>query len=129
MLKTFFILTTLCGLLLFAACNGSSNSETASGTESQSPVELGVDLISLDFTLDIQPVIKQHCYKCHDAESKTHGVNLEMITGIESLKSDQDLAKDLIEVLSEKSMPPKSMLAPTELEYAKMLKWVQSASQ
>ena len=131
MLKYFLMLTAMAGMLLMAGCgNGGSSSP---GSEPEVDVsKSATDEIaaeSLDFASDIQPVIKQHCFKCHDAESKTHGVNLEMITGIETLKSNGELAEELVEVLSEKKMPPKSMPAPTDEEYAKLLAWVKSSAE
>ncbi len=73
--------------------------------------------VSVDFKKEIQPVLQQHCVKCHGKGGKVKGkLDLLEIQSVEELAADPDRLETILGVLEDGEMPPEDEPAlPTAL--------------
>jgi hypothetical protein len=58
------------------------------------------------FAANIQPLLKDHCYKCHGAEKQKGDVNLEEYKSATAIAADEETWNKVIDVLRGGDMPP-----------------------
>lgn len=54
----------------------------------------------------VRPIIRQHCYSCHNGEDNKAGINLERYDFIISIVRDGELFHKVMEVVENGTMPP-----------------------
>ena len=86
----------------------------------------GPPLLAADdnsFTSTIQPLLKNHCVKCHNVDERKSGVRLDHFTATAE-DSQIGLYKALRKVLEEGTMPPADQPQPTENETRLLDDWL-----
>lgn len=84
--------------------------------------------IAADEPVSLNAAFQSHCVKCHGKGRKVAGdVNLVRLQTTGELQSDPDLLENLIEVLSDRRMPPEDELQPTDVERQHMIAELQAA--
>jgi hypothetical protein len=58
------------------------------------------------FDRNVRPLVQKHCLRCHGGEKPKGGVNLAKFEDEESLRSDPELWAEVVDALTERSMPP-----------------------
>ena len=58
------------------------------------------------FGASIQPLLKEHCYKCHNAEKQKGDVDLETYSSALAIAKDPELWNQVIDVVRGGDMPP-----------------------
>ena len=59
-----------------------------------------------DFTLDIRPLLDQHCYSCHNVGKVAGGINLEKYEDIGKLVEDGHIWLTVVQQIESGQMPP-----------------------
>ena len=65
-----------------------------------------------DFARDVGPLLKRHCFSCHDSTVTKGDVDLAKVTAAASITADADFVQTLLEVIDEGFMPPKDAPHP-----------------
>ena len=55
----------------------------------------------------IQPILKEHCVKCHSTEKQKGDLDLEVFTRLDEIKRHPKVWQLVAEQLANKEMPPK----------------------
>ena len=104
---------------ILAAENGSHVAPVDTSLSHSSPPSAGHD----SFQNKIQPLLEQFCVRCHNVDEKTSGIRLDHLNG--SMSSDQMfLWKDVLEQLSEESMPPEDEPQPSAEQRHQLIGWI-----
>ena len=61
---------------------------------------------SPDFTLDIRPLLDQHCFSCHNVGKVAGGINLEKYEDIGKLVEDGHIWLNVVKQIESNQMPP-----------------------
>jgi hypothetical protein len=81
-----------------------------------------------DFQKDIQPLLKNYCYGCHNATKKKGGVILDAFTSADAAAKDPKTWDAVLDNLRTSTMPPDDTdKQPTIEEREKLIKWVEDA--
>jgi hypothetical protein len=84
--------------------------------------------MAADFQKEIQPLLKEHCYKCHAGTKKKGGVVLDTFTTAAAAANDPKTWVAVLENLRSGAMPPDDEeKQPTLEEREKLMKWVEEA--
>lgn len=59
-----------------------------------------------DFGAELQPLLKQHCYKCHGKDKQKGDVDLEAFADVAAIQKDQETWQRAVEVIRDGDMPP-----------------------
>jgi mono/diheme cytochrome c family protein len=80
------------------------------------------------FARTVQPFILENCVGCHDAETKTGGLNLEAYETAASVLRDRDQWEQVLQKLSTGEMPPKDedIPRPAAAEVRKVVRWLET---
>lgn len=70
-------------------------------------------------------VFQQYCLSCHGAAAKKAGINLEQLLAQGSVGENFQTWERVINVLEQKTMPPRAMPQPSDEERAQALAWVR----
>lgn len=66
------------------------------------------------FSEQIQPLLKEHCVRCHGEDGKVKGkVDLLEVSDLASLKADPDLIAEVLDAIEYEEMPPEDEPQPT----------------
>ena len=76
------------------------------------------------FTRDVQPLLKQHCVKCHGAEKQQGRIRLDRLGEFKA--SDGHLWTLVHEVLSAGEMPPEDAAQPEAGAVKRLLGWIET---
>ena len=76
------------------------------------------------FARDVQPLLKQHCVKCHGAEKQKGRIRLDRLGDFKA--SDGHLWTLVHEVLSAGEMPPEDEAQPETSAVKRLLGWIES---
>jgi hypothetical protein len=74
---------------------------------------------------EIQPILRQYCYDCHDDDSAKGGLSLEKYKSIESIRADRKHWELLLRNVRAHEMPPEKKPQPTDAEREKLIKFVE----
>lgn len=58
------------------------------------------------YSRNIRPILKKHCYNCHNGEDKKAGINFEAYDFIIKVVRDGEMFHKAMEAVSERTMPP-----------------------
>jgi hypothetical protein len=100
--------------------------------------ELTTRQIPVDFVRDVQPLLKQHCFKCHSGDKREGGFRLDFRTeaiaggdaGVAILKGDSAKSPLITRVSGEEPdlvMPPEGDRL-TEAEVATLKRWIDQGA-
>ncbi len=59
-----------------------------------------------DFTLDLRPLLDQHCYGCHNVGKVAGGINLEKYEDVGKLVEDGHIWLNVVKQIESGQMPP-----------------------
>ena len=76
------------------------------------------------FARDVQPLLKQHCVKCHGAEKQQGRIRLDRLGEFKA--SDGHLWTLVHEVLSAGEMPPEDEARPEAAAVKRLLGWIET---
>ncbi|MCG8603062.1 MAG: DUF1592 domain-containing protein [Verrucomicrobiales bacterium] len=66
------------------------------------------------FSEQIQPLLKEHCVRCHGEDGKVKGkVDLLEVSDLSTLKADPDLIAEVLDAIEYEEMPPEDEPQPT----------------
>jgi len=110
----------------------SPRSETAAAARSQiRPVDVSVEQISaaskLSFQNSILPLLKQHCYECHDAGSASGDLNLEQLSSVRPFVSNRRHWLNIKQQIRIRSMPPEGSSGPSDEDRSVLVAWLTHA--
>jgi len=91
-------ITLATGTALLVALRSMSAADSA-------PVALPEN-VTASFASNIQPLLKDHCYKCHGAEKQKGDVNLEEYKTASAIANDPEIWNKVIDVVRSGEMPP-----------------------
>jgi len=61
---------------------------------------------AVDFSKDLQPLLRDHCYKCHGDEKQKGDVNLAEYKSVKAIADDPEMWNKVIDVIRSGDMPP-----------------------
>lgn len=89
---------------------------------------IATPLGAADFSKDIEPILKEHCYNCHGGTKKKGGIVLDTYGSPEAAAKDPKTWEAVLENLRSGAMPPDDVEKQPSLEQKEMLmKWVEDA--
>lgn len=78
-----------------------------------------------EFDKEIKPILKNHCYECHN-EQKTRGdVNLEQFGDLDRVKEEPQLWRTVLEQIQAFEMPPSGKNELDFNKHQRMLRWLR----
>lgn len=104
-LSLFFCLTGLLGLL------------PASQAQRSSPSDV--------FKQTVRPFLAEHCLSCHDATTKSGGLNLEVFQDAASVAQQREIWQEVLTRLQTGQMPPQGMPRPHKASVAAVTRWLE----
>ncbi len=78
------------------------------------------------FAKDILPVTSKYCLSCHQGNDSPAGLDLSKFKTEASMKADLATWERVSRAMSNGSMPPKGMPAPTKAQRDKVTAWIES---
>ena len=78
---------------------------TAPKASAAAPITLPAT-VTAGFAANLQPLLKDHCYKCHGAEKQKGDVNLEEYKSATAIANDPEIWNKVIDVIRNGDMPP-----------------------
>lgn len=69
-----------------------------------------------DFDRRVRPVVEKYCLDCHGEKKPKGGINLAKFRDQKSIESDPETWLQVVDALSERTMPPEGKPEPTEDE-------------
>ena len=81
-----------------------------------------------EFERVVQPFLARTCYVCHNAESKSGGLNLEAQTGA-SITQSRETWERVLRKLRAGEMPPKGLPRPNPEELNAVISWIEANSR
>lgn len=79
----------------------------------------------LDYARDVQPLLAQYCFDCHNADKAKGDVNFERFLAKETMIDELALWNIAGTRVTNMEMPPKRADQPSDEERAKILKWIE----
>lgn len=74
------------------------------------------------FSEQIQPLLKEHCVRCHGEDGKVKGkVDLLEVSDLASLKADPDLIAEVLDAIEYEEMPPEDEPQPTTSQRGELI--------
>ena len=119
--------TVLAGLLVIVSLvtfwPGGENPtlETTSTLIAAEPV---APVMALDFEKDITPIFQKYCLDCHSNDFHEGDFSFERYPNGESIKTDRDIWKKVLNLTKLGAMPPADSDQPTKEERQKIIDWV-----
>ena len=77
------------------------------------------------FKQSVQPFLASHCYQCHNAQSKSGGLNLEVFQAAVTIAENRQLWEDVVIRLRTGLMPPKGMPRPDKHSLDNVVAWIE----
>ena len=81
---------------------------------------------ALDFQQDVKPVLEAYCIRCHGPETRTAGIDFQLIGPQGDAAQRRDVWLRVIRVLREREMPPAAPF-PNEAERITVADWADEA--
>lgn len=95
--------------------------ETTSTLVAAEPV---APVMALDFEKDITPIFQKYCLDCHSNDFHEGDFSFERYPNGESIKTDRDIWKKVLNLTRLGAMPPADSYQPTKEERQKIIDWV-----
>ncbi len=77
-------------------------------------------------TPNAQAIFKQYCFICHGEGVSKAGVNLEKLSGQDSVGDHFQIWERVARALEQKIMPPRSMPQPSDAERDQAISWIRA---
>ncbi|MEP7336811.1 MAG: DUF1592 domain-containing protein [Acidobacteriota bacterium] len=77
------------------------------------------------FKQTVQPFLAEHCIGCHDATSKSGGLNLEVFQDAAAVTQNREVWEEVLTRLRTGQMPPKGMPRPDRVAVAAVTRWIE----
>ncbi|WP_020475443.1 DUF1592 domain-containing protein [Zavarzinella formosa] len=87
---------------------------------------IAADTLEASFDKNVQPFLKQHCVRCHNADKMTSGVRLDHL---DAKLEDRHLKlwEAVLKQTSGKAMPPEDAKQPADEERKRAVEWMEQA--
>jgi len=108
-----------------AICGGRWVSSEEKPAAATSP-DVTVTEIDKEFRDFVQPLFKQYCIRCHNADQMKSGIRVDLLTGIPEDKH-LFLWKDILKQISDGAMPPEDEPQFDENQKKRLTGWIQRA--
>ncbi len=82
---------------------------------------------NLDFTTEIIPLLKTACFECHDQESASGDLNLQLLVSRQPLLVNRSHWINVIAQLRNRSMPPAEEPQPNEADRRRLVAYLSNA--
>jgi hypothetical protein len=95
--------------------------------DSRTPEKVAkVDAASIEmrFKKQIQPLLKEFCVRCHNADEMMSGIRVDQLTGTLPDKR-LFLWKDILQQLADEAMPPEDEAQPTAEQRQLLVAWIR----
>lgn len=102
-----------------------SSSEEKPATEAR-PADVNVAEIDNEFREFVQPLFKQYCLRCHNADQMKSGIRVDLLSGIPEDKH-LFLWKDILKQVSDGAMPPEDEPQFDDNQKKRLTGWIQRA--
>ncbi len=79
-----------------------------------------------NFEKTVLPFVSENCYMCHNAESKSGGLDLEAYKTAASVVKDRTTWEHVVQKVLTGEMPPKGMPQPDATEQKAFVGWIES---
>ncbi|MEO6726298.1 MAG: DUF1592 domain-containing protein, partial [Blastocatellia bacterium] len=76
------------------------------------------------FKQTVQPFLAEHCIGCHDAKSKSGGLNLEVFQDAAAVTQNREVWEEVLLRLQTGQMPPKGMPRPDKAAVEIVTRWI-----
>ncbi|MCH2129629.1 MAG: DUF1592 domain-containing protein [Pirellulaceae bacterium] len=100
----------------------------ADGEQSVAASSLGHENASpsnMSFDEDVRPLLEQWCVRCHNVDKRMSGIRLDHLDG--QMASEQlFLWENVLEQLSEETMPPEDEPQPSTEQRQQLIHWIQT---
>jgi len=83
--------------------------------------------LATQFTEEIQPVLKQFCFECHNPEKHKGDLDLTRFASLEAMLKEPTVWEGVIEQLHLGEMPPKDEPQPSAVERGRLFEGVSAA--
>lgn len=127
--QLFFSHPRLLALLVAVAiiCGGRwvSSGEEKPASEAR-PADVNVAEIDNEFREFVQPLFKQYCLRCHNADQMKSGIRVDLLSGIPEDKH-LFLWKDILKQVSDGAMPPEDEPQFDDNQKKRLTAWIQRA--
>ncbi len=90
------------------------------------PADVAVTEIDNEFREFVQPLIKQYCLRCHNADQMKSGIRVDLLSGIPEDKH-LFLWKDILKQVSDGAMPPEDEPQFDDNQKKRLTGWIQRA--
>ncbi|MEE2643019.1 MAG: DUF1592 domain-containing protein [Planctomycetota bacterium] len=84
--------------------------------------------IKATFGRDIRPILKKHCYRCHNLEEMESGIRVDHLDGslLAGPAGDRQLVlwESIRKLVARQEMPPEDQPQPTDAEREKLEEWI-----
>jgi mono/diheme cytochrome c family protein len=77
------------------------------------------------FKQTVQPFLAEHCIGCHDANSKSGGLNLEVFQDAAAITQHREIWEEVLIRLQTGQMPPKGMPRPDKAAVETITRWIE----
>jgi hypothetical protein len=77
-----------------------------------------------DFKKDVQPVLSQYCYGCHNAEKHKGGLSLAAFTEASAVRTHPKAWNEVLRKLRDREMPPEGKPQPSDLVRERIAGWI-----
>src|SRR5713101_5918627 len=78
-----------------------------------------------EFDRSVQPFLARTCYMCHNAETKSAGLNLEALQTASSITQSREIWERILRKLRAGEMPPKGLPRPNPEELKTVISWIE----
>ncbi len=77
-----------------------------------------------EYEKEIRPVVTQFCVRCHAGEKASGGINFAAYSDVTALQKAQNTWRRALIQIRERSMPPKGVPQPTEVQRDRLVQWI-----
>ena len=82
--------------------------------------------LNVAYKTDVQPLLKQFCYKCHSGDTAEAEIDLTAFVDLTQIRQHPKTWQQISEMLTSEQMPPQDAVQPSTEERARMHQWVQN---
>ena len=103
-----------------------SNAQETSKAADPVPNAAAADTDEKAFRESVQPFLKKHCVRCHNADKTKSGIRVDQLNGTPEDKH-LPLWKNILKQVEDEAMPPEDEPQPTADERQALLEWIPRA--
>ena len=75
---------------------------------------------------EIQPVLSEYCYSCHNEQKKKGGLSLEAYRDVKAIQTDAKIWKEVLRRVRTGEMPPESKPQPSMDQRDRLAAWIEA---